>query len=414
MLKRKLKGGALYIALIVCVVIGIILSAFILIAHYDQRQVYSQSSYNQLKWNLSSGFNIAQSQDFSENLNNRWQKQEFNGDSIRIKKLQWGAYDLIIVESKNKHQYLKQAGLFGTAIAKDTAIMVADRGRPISLSGKIKFNGYCYFPKSGYKAAYIEGESFNSEGNINSFIKQAPSEIPEIKEQLKKNIEACTKDLNPATDSLIGDLSANINNSFSSKTAILKSSQLDLKDLLLTNNIKLIVSGRVTIENSAHLNNILIVAGKVIIKKGFKGCLQIIATDSIILEKECTLEYPSSLTILNKETKDQNLKGVFIGEKSSVKGSILAISPENSNSKMIISLGKECEIYGLIYSSHYGNIQGKIFGNLYCDKFLFQSPSAVYENHILNCEADSKKHSKSLVIPAIFEKTKSNKCLKWI
>lgn len=414
MLDRKLKGGALYIALIICVVIGIILSAFILIAHYNQRQVYIQTAYNQLMWDIKSGFNVAQSLNFSEGLNNHWQKQEFNGDSIKIKKLQWGTYDLIIVETKNRHHYIKQAGLFGAYSASDTAMMVADIGRPVSLSGKIKFNGYCYFPKSGYKAAYIEGESFNPEGNINSFIKQAPSEIPGIKEQFKKNIQRSISELNPETDSLIGDISTNINNSFSSKTAVFKSTQLDLKNILLSNNIKLIVSGKVTIDNSSLLNNILIIAEKVIIRKGFKGSLHVIATDSIIIEKECVLEYPSSLTVLSNETKDQNLKGVFIAEKSIVKGSILAFNSGQGNSKMIISLGKECEVYGLIYSSQYGNIQGKIFGNLYCEKFLFQSPSAVYENHILNCEADSRKHKNSLVIPAIFEKYKSNKCLKWI
>ena len=139
MLTRKLKGGALYIALIISMVTGIILSVFILLASYNQRQVYSQAAYTQLTWNIQSGINMAWSDNFSEAQNNRWQIIGLNEDSVRIKKMLWGAYDLISVETKNRHQYLKQTGLFGSMGSKDTAIMVADLGRPLSLSGKIKF-----------------------------------------------------------------------------------------------------------------------------------------------------------------------------------------------------------------------------------------------------------------------------------
>src|ERR1700741_2342955 len=132
MFRKKLKGGALYMALIISIVTGIILSSFILIGHYNQKQVISHSVLTQLRLNLESGVQMAQSESFSTNLNNKWQKIYFNDDSIRIKKIKWGSFDVINVETKKGKLSLKQSGLYGTYSFKDTSIIIADNGRPIA------------------------------------------------------------------------------------------------------------------------------------------------------------------------------------------------------------------------------------------------------------------------------------------
>jgi type II secretory pathway pseudopilin PulG len=414
MLKLKLKGGALYIALIISIVIGVILSVFILIGYFNQKQVISRQAYTQLLWNIQSAFQIAQSGGFAPEQNSIWIKNSFNDDSIKIKKLQWGSYNLVTVESKNRHQYVKQSGIFGMQSFKDTALMIAEVGRPINLAGKIKFAGACYLPKAGYKSTYIEGSSFIADGNLATFIKQSPQTIPEIKDQYAKNMENCFADLNSKTDSIVGNIDV-INNSFSSKTAVYQAGQLNLQSNILKGNVKLMVSGKVVIEKSAVLDGILIVAKKVFIKKDFVGSLHIIASDSIILEENCFLKYPSSLTVLRRsENTGQNLCGVFMKEKCKVQGSVMAISKEQTGSKVMVGLNKECEVYGLVYSSNYAGIQGKVFGNVFSERLLLKTPSAVYENHLLNAELDSRKHCKSLVIPAVFEKSKVDKPVKWL
>lgn len=414
MLKLKLKGGALYIALIISIVIGVILSIFVLIAYFNQKQVVSNLAYQQLVWNVKSAFQIAQSETFTAEQNGVWIKNSFNDDSVKVKKLQWGAFSLIVAESKNRHQHIKQAGFFGTRSFKDTALMVAEVGRPINLAGKIRFNGACYLPKAAYKTTYIEGASFVADGNFAGFIKQAPSAIPQLKTQFVKNVEECFSLMNPKTDSLVGSIDA-VNNSFSNRTAVFQTGQLNLQGNRLRGNVKLVISGKVVIDKQAELDGILIVAKKVLIRKDFTGSVNIIASDSIVLEENCVLKYPSSLMVIKqKENMGQNLCGVFIGEKCKIQGAIIGINQEQSTSKVMIDINKECEVQGLVYSSNYAGIQGKIFGNVFSERLLLKTPSAVYENHLLNVELDSRKHCNSLVIPAIFERSEANKPLKWL
>lgn len=412
-LRFSLKGGALYIALIISIVIGIILSVFILIGYFNHRQVIAQSALSQLQWNIESCFSITQSKYYSEEQNCKWIKSNFNDDSIKIKKLQWGAFNLISAESKNRHQYINKIGLFGQQSFSDTAIMITEVGRPINLAGKIKFSGGCYLPKDAFKPSNIEGASFSSEGNLDTYIRQAPQAIPALKQTFVKSLEYLF-DNYQTTDSLVSGIDT-IKNPFTAKTALFQTIQLHLQNNVLVNNVKLIATNKVVIEKTAHLDNILIIAKKVIIKKGFVGSVNVVASDSIVVEEDCFLKYPSSLTVIVSETnRDQIFSGIFIGEKCKIQGSVIALNKNESSSKAIIGLNKLCEIYGLIYSSNYAGIQGRIYGNIFCMRLLLKTNSGVYENHLLNAELDSKKFGNSIVIPSIFENSKINKCVKWL
>ena len=131
-LNHRLKAGALYIAIIVSIVIGVLLSMFILLAQYNQRSVTAFTQSTQLYYNLKSAFEIAQSDYFRPNLNDKWFKNTSNDDSIKIKKLNWGSFLLIHAITKNRHQNLSQAALYGTYMNSDTALLSASRRDAIS------------------------------------------------------------------------------------------------------------------------------------------------------------------------------------------------------------------------------------------------------------------------------------------
>jgi len=415
MLRRKLKGGALYIALIISILIGTILSVFILLSNFNNRETITRLSQTQLYWNLESAINLAQSKSFVPAESHHWKKNEFNDDSIKIKKLQWGAFVLIAAETKNRHQYLQRTGLFGINSFKDTAIMVNDFGRPVNLAGTINFNGYCFLPKGTYKTTFIEGQGFSSTGDISGNIKSAPAYIPEPGKQFIEALENCSKEISSTTDSIITNIDV-VKNKFTAKTAIFQASNLHLESNNLKGNIKLIINNEVIIDKDAHLEDVLIIAKKVRIRKEFKGSLQVIASDSIIVEENSVLNYPSSLIVHIKEnTLHDGMGTISINNNCRIEGAILCLGSKKAETpNNIIALDKECEIYGLIYSSGYAGIQGKIAGNIFAQKLLLKTPSSVYENHLLNCDIDSKKHSNTAVIPPLFENSKLNRCVKWL
>jgi len=412
----KLKGGALYVAVIISILISIILSLFIVVAYYNVQSVQSQNSFMQLHYSMESGFEIAQSNFYHSNQANSWQKMPYNNDSVMIKKMAWGCFTLVDVKAKNAHFNIHKTGLFGTAASKDTALLTADQNKPIGLAGKIKFTGACYLPKAGVKSAYIEGTSFSDLNSIRPFIKQAPSYIPELDENYLKTIEASQSVLDPYTDSLMSFIPDVLTQSFQQKTAVIQNGSINLNSQILSHNIKVIASDLITIDNSCQLNNVLLVARKVVFKKGFNGTVHVIAKDSIVTEDDCEFNYPSSFCVYsnsNATSQNQQVRGIFFGINCKFKGGLLAANNKTQSSKMIIKLNKEFELIGSMYSSNYTDAQGNLYGSVFCQTLLLQTPSGVYENHLLNCLIDPKTYSINLAVPNWFVKNKKQKCAQW-
>lgn len=412
----KLKGGALYVSVIISILISIILSLFIVVAYYNTRSVQSQASLTQLQLSLDSGFEIAKSNYYSSYTNFGWQKMPYNNDSVQVKKMAWGCFTLIDVKAKNTHFNLQKTGLFGCPASPDTGLFMDDQSRPIGLAGKIKFTAACYLPKAGIKSAYIEGTSFSDLNSIRPFIKQAPNYIPQIDELYLKDIEQSQSELNPYTDSLISFIPEDLNQSFKNKTAVVQEGSIVLNSQVLTNNIKIIASNLITVENTCQLNNVLLIARKVIFKKGFKGSVHVIAKDTIMTEDECAFNYPSSFCVyLHSTTKSNSplVRGIFFGEKCQFNGGLLAANNKNESSRMIIKVNKQFQLMGNLYSSNYAEARGNIYGTVFCRSLLLQTAFA-YENHILNCLIDPKKYGKNLVVPNWFtQKEKQYVCAKW-
>jgi hypothetical protein len=408
LLQKKVQGGALYIAIIISIIIGIILTMFILVGKYNQRNVTVFSQSSQLNYNLTSAFEIAKSDYFTAERNNRWFKNISNDDSLRIKKLNWGAYLLITAETKNRHQKISQSGLFGTWLNSDTALYVADNSRPVGLSGKIVFKGNCYLPKGGIKPAYIEGQSYISSPGTNAFIKNSSAEIPILEKSFRDAITEQQKNFNPYTDSVIPLSIQKINHPFHKKTIVLDQGSQKLSNLELFGNIK-ILGKIITIDNSCKLENILLVCEKVIFKEGFKGSVHVIASDSIIVEKKCELMYPSSFVISAKENEAPITRTIIFNEDSKFSGGIIAFknSQQLNTGKVFVKLHAKSEINGSVYSEDYVHVEGLINGNIISHNLLLKTPSAVYENHILACEIDPKKYAHILVVPIL--NTKKNK-----
>ncbi len=406
--KIKLKGGALYIAILVSIIIGIILCMFIMIANYNQRKVTSYSQTAQLYFNLQSAFEIARSDYFTEEKNNQWIKNTLSDDSVKIKKMQWGAYLLITAQTKNRHEYMSECGLYGINIPSDTSLMISENGRPVGAGGAVVFKANCYLPKPGIKAAFIEGQSFISSPQNNGFIKASPMQIPIIDDKITNKIKQQQQNINVDNDSVVSSLPQNYKHTFSNKTAVWECSVTRLNSISLKNNIK-IIAKNLEIDSSCHLENVLIVCEKIKFNDGFKGKVHVIASDSIITGKKCEFSYPSSFTLLPKND-ESNLKCISINEGCVFFGGILAINENSGKANVFVKLNSKSEINGFIYSINYLHLEGKINATVIADKLLLKTPSAVYENHLLACEINPKKYAHLLAIPSIFKNSKQLIC----
>lgn len=400
----KLKGGALYIAVLVSILIGITLSLFILIANYNQRNMTVFAQESQLYYNLKSGFQLAQSSYFSKEQNNRWIKNQQNDDSIKIKKLNWGAYLIICTQTKNRHHSLSQSGLYGSYMTADTGLMISDNSRPVGLSGSISFKSNCYLPRAGIKPAYIEGQSYLSSSNNAAFIKGSPHQLPQINSHFLKGLEEEQSGLTISSDSVASVLPETHIQSFDKKTLVYQTNSTHLSHLHLKNNIKLVCTD-VEIDSSCHFENILLICQKARFKKGFKGQVHVIASDSISMETNCEFSYPSSFVLLAEDNNESTFRYIQFNKDCKFSGGVLAINKNQSQSasqKVFVKLCSGAEVNGLVYSSDYIHVEGVLNASVFANKLLLKTPSAVYENHILACEINPKKHAHLMSVPMIF------------
>jgi len=410
---KKVKGGALFIAILISIIVGILLCMFIMLANFNQRSVTNLTQSSQLYYNLKSAFEIAQSDYFTEESNNKWIKNSTNDDSIKIKKTQWGAYILINAQTKNRHHSLSQAGLYGTYMTADSGLVVSDNSRPIGLSGNIVFKASCYLPKSVIKPAYIEGQSYIGSAQNSGFIKSSPVSISEINESILKKIKE-QKNVSVYNDSSVSGVLTNTNHSFNKKTILWQTPSVKLSNLNLKNNIKIMCSGNIEIDSSCHFDNILIVCSKIKFKQGFKGSVHVLAEDSIITEKKCEFQYPSSFTLLADGSSENNLCSIIMEEDCVFFGGMIAVNNNSSSnsSKVFIKLNAKSEVNGFIYSNNYTHVEGKLNATVITNALLLKTPSAVYENHILGCEIDPKKYAPILAIPLLFKNNSKLQCCK--
>lgn len=404
---NKVKGGALYIAIMVGIIIGIILVMFISLASFNQRTLTKHGQTSQLYFNLKSALEIAQSAYFTENNNGRWFKNTYNDDSIRVEKAYWGAYMLIVSETKNRHTSLYQAGLYGSAMSSDTGIVTSDKSRAIGMSGNVVLKANCYVSSAGIKPAFIEGQSYMGSGQNVSFIKAGPSQIQDIDQAFKNGILAQQREVSLSNDSLVQYIAQSMNQSFRRRTVLWETGAIHLKSINLSNNIKIVCHAGIELDSSCHFDNVLIVCDKVRFKQGFKGSVHVIARDSIIAEGSTEFLFPSSFVLSTDGQNTNDLKCIVLGEETKFSGGIIAFrsSEGEAGEKVFVKLNKSSEVNGLLYSADYLHVEGKLNANVFCNTLLLKTPSAVYENHILACEVDPRKFSHLISVPMVFKKT---------
>jgi hypothetical protein len=403
-LSYRLKGGALYIAVLVSCIIGVTLSLFMWLSMHNQRTVIQFTQDTQLHYNLKSAFEMAQSAYFTEERNNAWIKNQINDDSIKVKKIFWGAYQIICAETKNRHHSISQSGLFGTYLSADTGILVSNNSRPVGLSGLVSFKSNCYLPHAGVKPAYIEGQSYVSSPGNAAFIKHSSLHIPQINPDILKLLKNEKNTGNLFVDSLVSTIPDIHNQPFRHKTVVYHVQSTHLSKLNLSNNIKLFCN-EVEIDSSCHFENILIICDKIRFKSGFKGKVHVIARDSIRMDPDCEFLFPSSFVLLPEESGEKSIADIQFNKACKFFGGVIAINEKKSsgnNGKVFIRLCSGAEINGIVYSSDYVHIEGLLNASIIANQLLLKTPSAVYENHILSCEVNPKKHAGLISVPLLF------------
>jgi len=399
MLKR-LKASSLLQAVFVCLLIVLVCFGMLLLASYTS--LFQQSALGKVQLQLTN--DAALTRQLSKDIFSEEEAQPMSifDDDIQTltKTFDWGFYNIVSATTFHNKDTIQKAVLVGKSTTDNTALYITDYDKIQSIAGNVTIIGNVNVPKARFEEKNMQGEK--TVIRINGITMNSQDKLTKIKELTSKlpTIYDEGFSLENSSNQVV------YVHSFHQKTAFLKISDARfLEGKKLKGNIIIEKSGTLVITKNMELEDVIVKADEVRIEHGFTGNLQIIAKNMVYLEEEVQLKYPSSILIENPK----EAATIIIEKKSVVMGGIVL---QNSNrktaEKSLITIEKDALIVGTIYCNGTLELQGKIYGSVYTDRFMTRLENAEYKNLLMNVEIDRSKLPETFVGISLFD-TKTEK-----
>ncbi len=392
-----------------------------MLSYYNRVYVDFIIKKDKLYYNASSGINLLLSNPelIKYNENKTLSLFDSGDDSVFLAKKKWGIFDIYYCTAFWRKNEIQRIALTGCVLDENDniALYLTNRNRPLYLCGKTIIKGKCFLPADGVARGNIVGMNFSGNKLVDGEILKSANILPppnkEIQDYTVDNIkkEYILDSIQIIEKPVLMD---SIRNSFNQKTLILYSPNTLLLNNYIKGNVIVFSDKVVEISKDAKIEDIIICAPYIKINKGFEGRVQALSSDSILVEEECYLKYPSSLMVINSKICEKD-PFINISEKVKLGGVVFLykkVYQTNHNSFVYIS--KDSKINGQVYTNGIIDLKGSVFGTVYCDRFLLQTPSSIYENHLLDAVIDFSKLSKYYVGATLFTNVGKRKIIKWL
>ncbi|PQJ23593.1 hypothetical protein [Nonlabens xylanidelens] len=235
------------------------------------------------------------------------------------KEKKWGIYSIFQLRT-SKRSFQDQLDSFWKIKSKPSGIHVLrtiDKGVAIKYKGKVVLNGSLMIPEKSFsnnKLQAVVGSA--SQLKLNGSFVKAPMNLSKLKDQF----------VVPEVDEEFRFRESEINNkiitnSFKQPTIEITLESNLIEDFQISGNVIIKSSDIIKIANTAKMNNCLIVAPRIIVEKGFKGSVQILASEFIKIEDDVQLD--SGTTIFLKTKGDKGM--VSVSKNVSINGNIIVM-----------------------------------------------------------------------------------------
>lgn len=424
---RKIRAGALQFVLFVGAVIALLLMSFLLLT-YTHRH-FEKKTNVLIEVLRSADYAMATSlgEDFDQGIDRSIERQSDIPLAISVKRDFWGVLEKrTVFTSHNNTTHIKIALIGGKDKEELPALFISDHQRPVILAGNAKITGNAFLPQQGLKMGNIQGNSYHRSRLLYGRSMRSDSVLPKLSQDLENQVNLLANKYYVPNGKLLNRLqSRGIKNSFEEETLIYKDRVVRLRDIELTGNIIVVADQKIIVEQSARLNDIILIAPEIVFENRVKGTFQAIATESIHLGKNCELYYPSAL-VVKKKNKAVNLaKGdratyvekpsIYLDTNTKLSGIVMVLD-ESAVKQYIPELKIETNtvVNGEVYCSKNVELKGNVNGMVSTDGFLALENGNIYQNHIYNGIINSNDLSATYVGILLDSREDNKKVMKWL
>ena len=411
-----LRAGALFVAVTISFVIAVLISLLITLAFHYKIQNRESLLQKKLERNASSAITLL--------INDSVLVEEIKfidlygegSDSVLIKKYSWGVYEVATVKAFFGKYQLAKTVEYGYKPDESIsgAVYLSDLNKPLYLYGKTKIVGTCYLPEASVRRG-TGGKDFEGSTLIKGTIKNSNNSLPVLNKGVIKKI-AGVFGVDQFQIGLYREVSLNdsLVNSFHDTTLLVKvSGDLNLSGKYLSGNIIVYSDQSIYIDASTKLEDVILFADAIKITKGFIGNIQAFVTDSLVVEENCKLNYPSALGLFKKDYKTPQ-PFIKLMKNSELKGIIFTCQSESvsDQKQTLIIIETGAIVHGQIYADGFAEIKGELDGMVWCNGFyLDKSP---LPNSLLDAVIDYTKLSSYYAGSGLIASGKIKKIIKWL
>jgi hypothetical protein len=383
MLNHRLNGNMLFLLIVLIAVLGLLLYFLMELQRSNNLQYKNWTFSTDLSRDLASAALLySRSPDLISDI-----EIPIYGSSethIRSIKFQHGLHDILKITGRKGNR--KDSVCFSIGWAPDTSFTtfyMANHFRPLVLVGNSEIEGKVKVPMGYVQKGNIKGVFHYANIPDQNETDTSQNTLPFWHEYVDRIERYYTKlDSGLLTSEKFPEQDAPIVNSFGNPTDYYSSNdELHIRHLL-SGNIVIYSSDTIFLQKDAELSGPVLSAPNVVIEQGFRGAVQIIASNSITIEQNVRLDYPSELVLHNSDTGK-----ILIDSNFSISGNIICYDTSSTLDffdKKKISIMKNATVKGIL------KIDGKatfkeninIFGLCHLEGAEFPSGINTFENHL--------------------------------
>lgn len=315
--------------------------------------------------------------------------------STKIKKASWGGFLKINSIASAKTKTFSKIALTGSKVFNPAlGIYLSEDKLPLVLVGNTVIEGDAYVSDFGIKPGIISGHYFNGKELVRGNISSGGGMLPELDPVWLNDLKKLQAYVPFNSDEVILQEAINKNSFFDNTQFVYDENKLILYETYI-GNIIIKSDTEVVVANTARLTDVIVLAPKITIEKGFKGSASFIAEEKITLAENVNLGYPSSLIVVNTKIDESQPvpKGeepIFIADDSSIFGTVIYLDKQEEkennrmNSYTHVAIAPTGKINGYLYCQGNVELKGAVIGAIYTNRFLAREFGSVYINHIYN------------------------------
>ena len=409
-----LKASVLATVLVVATLILLSVWGILALWRVDSR-LYARLNYERnQRAHLESAFNL-----YEHRGTDAWEELPEGGYTIRLydsipesqvylQSKPWGLYRIVTVSNYNHRQQALRLMGAESPWKESCVLYYSNRNLPLTVSGKSYFKGEVRLPKNGLQYGQFESRFFEGEKLSPAQIQSSNDSLPTPLASARAIIDSLWKiGEDPQIDPLEHD---SLSVSFTDAASCIVSLGSGTLTHCTLRGQLILTGDDLHIDSTCQINHPLIIARSVTLGPGFRGSLQIFATDSVRVGERVLLQDPSGI-FLDKTDDSQQ---VVLAPHSEVNGYVIVNDrrPISARSDTPINYcqAPSARVRGLVYIDGTAQWQGSVSGSVFLQRACYVSPFSQYQDFIYQATV---LENRAMAYPCWLETPSTLKSITW-